>query len=362
MRSTSRTSLLAGLAAGSLVLAACSSGGDASATGGGGDGGDCEWNIGYAEPAAAQEIDAVLDEALIAAGEQAGVCVTVLDAALDVNKQLQDVNQFIAQGMDAIIVFPLSPSSLNAALERAQGQGIKVIGSSAVVTDEQPTGDFGPYDALFEQNSAVGGAKLLSDYVNQAVPAGGNALGVGIGVPVPSLQFMLENYQAGVTTGGGSLNWLATVENPTDDIAGAQQVVSEATTRFQGARIDAVLAYNTSSAVGARQALRGTPSQDAVIVGQNGDQIGVDAINNGQMDAMTDLVPWRQGLELIDLVQRVLQEEDHPTLTFGRVELYTADNIADRRDWDEAVEAIRSGELTCENAGCISPEDATRPF
>jgi ribose transport system substrate-binding protein len=359
MRVTSRSGVFAGIAALSLVLAACSSDTDgASASGGGGD---CEYNIGYAEPAASQEIDSTQDAAMIAAGEQLGICVTVLDAALDVNKQLQDVNQFIAQDMDAILVFPLSQDSLNPALERAREQGIKVIGLNALVTDEQPSGDIGPYDALYDQNTAVGGATMLADYVKENAPEGGNALGIDIGVPVPSLNFMVDNYEDFVTA-DGAMNWLGQVDNASDDIAGAQQIVGEAVTRFQGEQIDAVLAYNTASAVGASQALRGSPSEDAIIVGQNGDSIGVEGIRSGQIDAMTDLLPWKQGLVLLDLTQRVLEGGDYPKVTFFRVEMYTQENIDERRDWDEAVEQIASGELTCENADCPTEEETLTPL
>jgi hypothetical protein len=58
----------------------------------------------------------------------------------------------------------------------------------------------------------------------------------------------------------------------------------------------------------------------------------------------------------------VLEGGDFPTLTFFRVAMYTQDNIDERRDWEQAVEEIRSGELTCENAGCPTEEEALRPL
>jgi ribose transport system substrate-binding protein len=349
--------LTAVIAAGALALGGCSA---TASDAGTADAGDCKYTIGFSDPTSAQETDQIYGSALKAAGSRVGICVTVLDAALGVNKQLQDINSFVAQGVDAIIVFPLSPGSLDAALAKAQDAGIKTIGLSATTTDAQPTGDVGPYDALYDQNSAVGGAKQLSDYLGENLSSDANVLGIGLGFPVPSLQYMLKNYEADTSDLG--LNWMGSVDNPTDDIAGAQQVVGEAVTRFQGEPIDAVMAYNTSSAIGAYQALRSTDSSDAIVVGQNGDTIGVEALENGEIDAMVDLVPWRTAMQLVVIVEKLIAGEEVPLLTFGRTELYTQDTLKDRLDWNDAVSQIADGSLTCDNAGCTTGDDAERPY
>jgi ribose transport system substrate-binding protein len=361
----------------SIALAACSSGSNtdtgattgasspAASSGGSSSSaaGTCKYKVGYSDPTSAQEIDKIQDEVLIAYGKTIGICVTVLDAALDVNKQLADVNQFVAQKMDAIIVFPLSPDSLNAALGKAQSAGIKTIGTSAIVADAQPTGPTTPYDALYDQNSDVGGAKMLADYVNQKLGGKGNLLGIGLGFPVPSLKFMVENYQKFMTAASPNYKWLATVDNPSDDIAGAQKVAGQAVTRFHGQKIDAVMAYNTSSGVGAYQALKSSGQSGTLIAAQNGDQIGVDAISNGQIDVMTDLVPWRSAMQIMDLTQQVLEGKDVPKLTFGRLEIYDKSTIGTRLDWNKAVDQIKAGTLTCaKGGGCPSAADAAKPY
>lgn len=354
-----------GLAATSLVLAAgltaCGSERGAGAASGSQSGSGCDYNIGFSDPVGSQEVNQVINRAMIEYGKHLGVCVTVADAQLDVNKQLQDINQFVAQKMDAIIVLPLSPSTLDPALRQAREQGIKTVGYSAFVTEEQPS-DIAPYDALYDLNAAFQGAHLLAEYLNERVPAGGNVLGVGFSQPVPMLKAMVENFKKGVTAPGGELNWLATVDNETDDISGGQVVVAEAVTRFHDQGIDAVMAYNTSSAFGAAQALRGTASENAVVVGQNGDKLGVEALQGGQIDAMVDLVPWRTGMMLVDLTKEVLEGENHPNLVFGRVELVTKDSLPDRLDWDEAIKQIKSGALTCENAGCTTGDEQLVPY
>jgi len=349
---------IAAVAVSAFALAGCSSTDAGETSSAASD--ECTYTVGFSDPAGTQEVDQVYGQALAAAAPYYDMCVTYMDAGLDVNKQVQDINTFIAQEVDAIMVFPLSPGSLDAALEKAQEAGIVTIGLSALVLEEQPTAEeMGYYDALFDQNSAIGGAKQLADAFGSDLE-GANVLGVGLGFPVESLQAMVSNYDR--FTGEYGANWMATVENPTDDIGGAQQVVSEALTRFQGEKIDAVYAYNTSSAVGAAQALSAVGQDDAIVVGQNGDSIGVDALESGQIDAVTDLVPWRTALQLLEIASALLEGEEVAPLTFGRTIMYTQETLSERLTWEDAVAQIADGTLTCENAGCTTGDEALSAY
>jgi ribose transport system substrate-binding protein len=88
-----------------------------------------------------------------------------------------------------------------------------------------------------------------------------------------------------------------------------------------------------------------------VIVGQNGEQAGVDAVNDGRMTAMIDLVPWREALIAITMVQKLLQGQSVPRWVGTPVELYDKSNISQRIDWDKAVSDIKAGTLSCAQGG-----------
>lgn len=313
--------------------------------------GKATYRVGLSDPVSAQPLDRAWGQATIAAGKRAGIDVTILDAALDANKQVSDVDQFVAQQMDGVIVFPLAPNAVDPALKRARAAGIKVVGASAIVAEHEPTEPVEPYDALFNQNADVGGAKLLADHVAKRLNNKGNVLGIGIGAPVPSIKFMLQNYEKYVTQGRPDIKWLGTIDNPTDDEAGGEKAATEAIARFKG-DIDAVMAYNTASAIGAAVALKRAGIDGVVIVGQNGDPQGARAVESGQIDAMVDLVPWRQGLVGIEIMRRLLEGKPVKPAFYLQPELYTKENISERLDWDEAIKKIESGELTCANGGC----------
>jgi ribose transport system substrate-binding protein len=354
MRRTHRRgamAVIAALAICGLAVSACSSSkaktGSTGTTGAGATG-DKHYTVGFSNPTAAQPILQTFQKALTAAGARMNITVKSLDAQLDPNKQVSDVDQFVTEHVNAIIVFPLSQDSLTPALNRAHQAGIKVLGFNAIL---QPgTTNIAPYDADFDQGEDVQGAQLLADYVGTQLAGKGNVIGVGIGVPVPSLQFMVNNYKQNLASKNAGVTWLSTVSNPTDDIAGGQKAVADALTKYKG-NIQAVMAYNDDSAIGAAVAFKNAGVKNPIIVGTNGDPQGVEAINDGRMSAMVDIVPWREAMVGITMVKRMLDGLSVPSWIATPVELYTKANIGTRLDWDAAVSQISAGTLSCASGG-----------
>ena len=83
-----------------------------------------------------------------------------------------------------------------------------------------------------DQGLSFGGAQQLANLVGTSLKGQGNVLGVGLGAPVPSIAFQLKQYQKLLAKSYPKLKWLATVENPTDDIAGGEKVVSRSGNTF----------------------------------------------------------------------------------------------------------------------------------
>lgn len=274
-----------------------------------------------------------------------------MDADLNVQTQVSDIQQMVAEHMNGIIVFPLSPNTLNPALSQARAQGIKVLGMSAIIQPPAKGASIAPYNANFDQGEDYQGADLLAQYVSQQIKGQGNVLGLGIGVPVPSLQFLLQQYQTDMKSTASSVQWLETASNATDDIAGGQKAAQEAVTKYQG-KINAVMAYNDDSAIGAAIAFKAAGVKNPVIVGMNGDPQGVSAVEDGQMSAMIDIVPWREALIAASMIDSLMGGKSVPTWVATPVEMYTKANISQRLDWNKAVQEIQNGTLTCANGGC----------
>jgi ribose transport system substrate-binding protein len=353
-----RLALITGGCLAAAAVAACGSSGSSSShakasSSGAGSSRAKQFVVGFSNPQGAQPILQSFQQALVAAGQHLGIKFVPIDAQLNPQKQVSDVDQMVAQHMNGIIVFPLAPGTLNPALSQARAAGIKVLGFNAVVQQPAPGASVAPYNADFDQGEDYQGARLLAQYVAKQLHGSGNVLGIGIGVPVPSLHFMVQQYQTYLKQMAPGAKWLETVDNQTDDIAGGEKVASEAATRYHG-NIQAVMAYNDDSAIGAAVALKNAGVKNPVIVGQNGDPQGVAAIKDGQMSAMVDIVPWREALIAATMMHDMLTGKSVPNWVATPVQMYTKSNITSRLDWNKAIQEIQAGTLTCQNGGCPS--------
>ena len=78
----------------------------------------------------------------------------VSDAGGDVNRQVADIESFIARGVDALLVAPGSEVALNGALDKAYDAGIPVIIFSSNATPENYTVKLLADDAQFGRDGA----------------------------------------------------------------------------------------------------------------------------------------------------------------------------------------------------------------
>ena len=156
------------------------------------------------------------------------------------------------------------------------------------------TANIAPYDANIDQNNNFGGYELLANYVQEQLGSVGNVLGVNLGAPVPSIVRGMQNAEQLVTAGAPGINWLGVAENPTDDISGAQKAVADAITRYKE-NIQAVIAYNDQSALGASLAFKNAGIQLPVIVGQLSSPEGLQGLKDGSIAADIEVAPWRKG-------------------------------------------------------------------
>jgi ribose transport system substrate-binding protein len=300
------------------------------------------YTIGFTNPIASNDQLHTLQEAIAARAEALGSKVISLDDQLDVNKQVSDIDQLVAQGVDAIIVFPLDPKAITPAVQRAEDAGIKTIGINATLGNTDAT-SAAPFDAAVnqgEEEMATGTANFVVDKLGGK----GNVLGIGLGIPVPTIEYQMQVMQKVVTDGG--LTWLDRVDNPTDDAAGAQPVVEQALLRFP--KIDAIMAYNDPSALGAVAAVKAAGKQgNIVITGANG--VALDQVRNGDIALSYDLLPWVQGICYVNVITDILNGKQVPVTTVAPVQQITPDTVDKVLDWNDAMSQIKDGTLTkCE--------------
>ena len=74
--------------------------------------------------------------------EELGGNLVRLDAAIGVDKQVRDIQQLVAQKVNAIVVFPIDPGAVEPAVEQARKAGIPAL---AVEYNNQDPNDTGPF-------------------------------------------------------------------------------------------------------------------------------------------------------------------------------------------------------------------------
>lgn len=120
-----------------LMLAGCGSGGgDGSDAAGTEDAGAEEattaagetYRVAFGFPFRMVDVYKPLIDAAKAEAERNGVELLESSAGISASEQLAEVNTWIGQGVDAIVLFSLEPDSLGPVVERAHEAGIKIIG------------------------------------------------------------------------------------------------------------------------------------------------------------------------------------------------------------------------------------------
>ena len=352
-----RRGALAAMAVGaSLAVAACtsatttaSSGGSPTTAGtassGGAAAGGKSITIGFANPQDTQPVLQAFQQALEAAAARAGDKVIALNAGLSVNQQVSDIQTLITDKVNVIIVFPLAGPPLAPALSQAHKAGIKLIGYNALIPTGTPPASAAPFDADLDQGIVIKGAQDAASYVAGALKGKGNVLGINIGAPVPSLVAMVNNYQRYVTAGHPGIKWLGTAFDQSDSRAGGQVAMQDAITRYHG-KIDAVMSYTDEAAIGAANALHQAGIKNTVLIGQQGNSDGIDAIKSGLIQGDIDTQPWKEALYALAMAQDLVAGKSVPPLVEFPSVFITKANLSSYVPWAQAIQEISSGSMS----------------
>ncbi|MGI9557366.1 MAG: sugar ABC transporter substrate-binding protein [Solirubrobacterales bacterium] len=285
--------------------------------------------IGFANPLDANETVNFERRAIQLEIEALGGEILNLDAEGDVDKQVSDVEQMIAQEVDAIIAFPLDAEALRPVLENAQEAGIPTVGIEADLTSTDPGAG---YDTqVWQQRDRM--SYLQAQAAAEIMEPGAEFAQIGFAVAVPTIEFQIERAgfwgeEFGLVPGNRA-------DNPSDDIAGGE----EAMTEILGTSPDVggLIAYNEESATGANAATR-QQGVDIPLVGNNGGSLGFDSVSSGAIDATVQIPVPDVGRCAVwgayDLVQGV---DVPPTVLAGEPALITAETIDTVTPWEDTL-------------------------
>jgi ribose transport system substrate-binding protein len=233
--------------------------------------------IAIASPLEANEAVHIRSTAAQDEVEALGGSATVYDAEATPDKQVSQIEQAISSGANAIIVEAVDPRALAPVLRRTSAAHIPVVGIDINLDATDP----GPG---FSTQIYTGRDLMAYDQAKEAASllAPGSPIGlIGFAVPVPQLERMVEQESMWAKKFG--LDPVGEAKNPSDEIAGGEEAMTQLIN--QHPEIEGVIAYNDASAVGAASAARAAGKSGLVLIGNNGESLGIEAVKQGKIAA-----------------------------------------------------------------------------
>jgi inositol transport system substrate-binding protein len=263
------------------------------------------------------EFIVMVGQSIEARAKELGIKLIVNDAQRSPERQVQQVESFIAQKVDAIILNPCEVEASSPAVGKAVAAGIPIVNVNSE-TKAIPTAFVGSRD---EES-----ARLAMEYLSRRLDGRGNLVMMQ-GFLGQAAQLKRDQGAREVLAKQPGLKLLAD-QTAEWDRAKAMALM-ENWIQSYGTNIQAVFAQNDEMAMGAVLALERARMKDKVLV------VGVDAIadalqavKDGRLDATVFQDAKGQGASAVDAALKLVRGEPCEKEVFIPFQLVTKENIA----------------------------------
>lgn len=250
--------------------------------------------------------------------DEMGVKLIIVDAERSALKQMEQVESFIAQQVDAIIMNPCEVEASSPAVSRALAAGIPIVNVNSE-TNIAPTAFVGSNDTE--------SAKIAMNYIIERLKGKGKLVMIH-GFMGQAAQIQREQ---GAKEMLKSYPEIALIAEQTGDWDRSKSMdLMQNWIQSYGENIDAVFAHNDEMGMGAVRALENAGLKDKVIV------VSIDAINdalqavqNGKLDATVFQNAERQGATAVETAVKLAKGESAEKQILIPFELVTQENVKD---------------------------------
>jgi ribose transport system substrate-binding protein len=295
-----------------LVVAACGRGDD---SGGGGDG---EAQVALAVSTLQNPFFVSLRDGAQEAADEAGVELLVSDAQDDAQTQADDIQNFITQGVDVIVINPVDSAAIVTSVEAANQADIPVV-----TVDRAAEG--GEITAHIASDNVQGG-RMAGEYLIEEIGGSGQVAQLEGIAGTSAARDRGEGFQQAIDAASG----VEVVANQTANFD-RDEGFTVAQNVFQGnPDLAGVFAQNDEMALGAVEAAREAGIlQDLVIVGFDAVPDALEAIEAGDMAATIAQQPDLMGSEAVEAAAALVEDEEVEAERLIEVKLVTADNVSE---------------------------------
>ncbi len=291
--------------------------------------------IGLQNPLAANESLQYMQKGAVATAKALKCKIITLDDSLSVDKQVSNMQQLLAQKVNAIIFYPLDPKAVNPVLAQAKKQGVPVVGEDVGFGNPKAKGIAGVSAQVWQGRDIQ--AFLQVQALAKAKPGAKVGL-IGIGAPVPALKY-LTSRQAYYAKKAG-LTVVGTQDNATDDVTGGEKAGNALIQRYPD--MNAVIGYNDPSAIGAVIAAR-SAGKKLTVVGLNGTSDGIAAVKDGRLAATVRSESVTIGQELVKAAYLLSTKQSlgKSKVVVIRPVVVTKANVNKLMSWDQQLKTIK---------------------
>lgn len=222
-----------------------------------------------------------VEEGVTTIAEENGTSVRTVDAQNDTAKQINDIDDLIQQGVDILLVNPVDSAAITPAIEAANSANIPVI-----TIDRSSEG--GQVVTLVASDNVEGGEMAANFIIKMA---GENAKVVQL-EGIPGASATRERGEGFENIASESLE---VIDSQTANFNRAEGLTVMENMLQSHANIQAVFAQNDEMALGAIEAIEATGKDDIIIVGFDGNEDAVAAVEAGRMHATVAQQPAEMG-------------------------------------------------------------------
>lgn len=271
--------------------------------------------VGYANMADTDVFVMARKTAFIdAAKKDADVEVNFADANNDASKQLDQIDNFIAQKVNAIVVVPVDFQGIVPGVEKANEAGIPVIALGIASAG-------GKYTFVGSKNIDAG--RLQGEYMKANLPKDAKILYLQGTPGLSHTQERLKGFEDAL--GRPDVTVLANLSANYDRAEG-MKVTEDWIQSFP--QFDAIVAANDQMALGALQALKGADRLKGVMIsGVDGTADALNAITAGEMSQTIFQDAAGQAKAAFDVVEGLKKGEPAPAEKLVPFASITKDNV-----------------------------------
>lgn len=263
------------------------------------------FTVGWLSPMISNNFVGAVADAAEKRVEELGGTIIIKDAVVNVNTQVDQCNELVARGVDALAVYPVDPSSLGPCLADAAAAGIPIVGQDTppiVGTD------------LFENiaaNVSQGPDRAAYNVATIAAQAAGSDASfatLGVAIPVPLLKYYTERLAFWAEAYG--LEYLGNVDSDDDDAQSDATAMNDILTRWPD--VNVVLTYHGQSALAASSAARAAGNSDVLIYGNYSEKAVMDLIEAGQIAGSNWVDTEGIGTQIVNGLYNLVTDQNLP--------------------------------------------------